>query len=255
MRTARSIQQNALLAALPEAAQERLAPNLKPVDMALGSILFESGDKLSHAYFPTESIISKVYVIERGASAEISMVGNEGMIGVALFTGGEWTPSRTIVQRAGHAFQLSRRALMAEFNRREALQELLLRYTQARITQLAQIAVCNRHHSIDQRLCRWLLFSLDRLPDNRLIMTQDLIANMLGVRREGVTEAAGKLQKQGVIKYHRGKITVIDRPGLERKSCECYAVVKKETDRLLPRGECPMLVMPRQREEPNRPSG
>jgi CRP-like cAMP-binding protein len=240
MRAARSIQQNALLAALPEAAQERLAPNLKLVDMALGKVLYESGDTLSHAYFPTGSIISKVYVSQSGASAEISMVGNEGMIGVALFMGGESTPSRAIVQRAGHAFQLPRQALMAEFNRREELQELLLRYTQARITQIAQTAVCNRHHSIDQQLCRWLLLALDRVPDNRLIVTQELIANMLGVRREGVTEAAGKLQRQGVIKYHRGRITVIDRPRLERLSCECYAVVKKETDRLLPHGDSPL---------------
>jgi len=236
MRAAPNIQQNALLAALPAAARDRLAPKLKLVDMPLGKVLYESGDKLSHAYFPTESIISKLYVIESGASTEISMVGNEGMIGVALFMGGGSTPNRAIVQRAGHALQLQKQALMAEFKRHEELQKLLLRYTQARITQMAQTAVCNRHHSIDQQLCRWLLLSLDRLPDNRLIMTQELIANMLGVRREGVTEAAGKLQKQGVIEYHRGEITVLDRPRLESLSCECYAVVKSETDRLLPHG-------------------
>ena len=236
MRAARWNQQNALLAALPKAARERLAPNLKLVDMPPGKVLYESGDKLNHAYFPTESIISKLYVVESGASAEISMVGNEGLIGVALLMGGESTLSRTIVQRAGRAFQLPRQALMAEFNRHEELQKLLLRYIQARIAQLAQIAVCNRHHSIDQQLCRWLLLSLDRLPDNRVIMTQELIANMLGVRREGVTEAAGKLQRQGVIEYHRGEITVLDRPRLEALSCECYAVVKQETDRLFPDG-------------------
>jgi CRP-like cAMP-binding protein len=234
MRAAPNIQQNALLAALPAAARDRLAPKLKLVDMPLGKVLYESGDKLSHAYFPTESIISKLYVIESGASTEISMVGNEGMIGVALFMGGGSTPNRAIVQRAGHALQLQKQALMAEFKRHEELQKLLLRYTQARITQMAQTAVCNRHHSIDQQLCRWLLLSLDRLPDNRLVMTQELIAHMLGVRREGVTEAAGKLQQQGVIEYHRGEITVLDRPRLEALSCECYAVVKQETDRLLP---------------------
>jgi CRP-like cAMP-binding protein len=234
MRAPRSIRENALLAALPEAAQKRLAPNLKLVDMPRGKVLYESGNKLSRAYFPTEAIISKLYVSESGASTEISMVGNEGMIGVALFMGGGSTPSRAIVQKAGRAFHLQRQALMAEFERHEALQQVLLRYTQARITQMAQTAVCNRHHSIGQQLCRWLLLSLDRLPDNRLIMTQELIANMLGVRREGVTEAAGRLQKQGVIDYHRGRITVLDRPRLETLSCECYAVVKNETDRLFP---------------------
>jgi CRP-like cAMP-binding protein len=239
MVTTPSMQQNTLLAALPGAARERLAPNLKLMDMPLGKVLYESGDKLYHAYFPTESIISLLYVIESGASAEISMVGNEGVIGVALFMGGESVPSRAIVQSAGHAFQLPRQALMAEFNRREELQKLLLRYTQALITQMAQTAVCNRHHTIEQQLCRWLLLSLDRLPDNRLIMTQELIAHLLGVRREGVTAAAGKLQSLGVIEYHRGKITVIDRLRLETLSCECYAVVKKETDRLLPHSYSP----------------
>jgi CRP-like cAMP-binding protein len=234
MPAARALQENLLLAALPDAVQERLAPDLKRVDMPLGKVLYEPGDKQRHVYFPTESIVSFLYVMEDGASAEISMVGNEGMIGVALFTGGESTPSRAVVQSAGHAFRLPGQALMAEFNRHEELQELLLRFTQALITQMAQTAVCNRHHQIDQQLCRWLLLSLDRLPDNRLAMTQELIANMLGVRREGVTEAAGKLQEQGVIEYHRGEITVLDRPRLESLCCECYAVVKQETDRLLP---------------------
>jgi CRP-like cAMP-binding protein len=234
MPAARALQENLLLAALPDAVRERLAPELKLVDMPLGKVLYEPGDKQRHVYFPTESIVSFLYVMEDGASAEISMVGNEGMIGVALFTGGESTPSRAVVQSAGHAFRLPGQALMAEFNRHEELQELLLRFTQALITQMAQTAVCNRHHQIDQQLCRWLLLSLDRLPDNRLAMTQELIANMLGVRREGVTEAAGKLQEQGVIEYHRGEITVLDRPRLESLCCECYAVVKQETDRLLP---------------------
>jgi CRP-like cAMP-binding protein len=233
MPAARALQENLLLAALPDAVRERLAPELKLVDMPLGKVLYEPGDKQRHVYFPTESIVSFLYVMEDGASAEISMVGNEGMIGVALFTGGESTPSRAVVQSAGHAFRLPGQALMAEFNRHEELQELLLRFTQALITQMAQTAVCNRHHQIDQQLCRWLLLSLDRLPDNRLAMTQELIANMLGVRREGVTEAAGKLQEQGVIEYHRGEITVLDRPRLESLCCECYAVVKQETDRLL----------------------
>jgi CRP-like cAMP-binding protein len=234
MSAARALQQNILLAALPEPVRERLGPDLKLVDMPLGRVLYESGDKLRHVYFPTESIVSLLYVMESGASAEISVVGNEGIVGVALFMGGESTPSRAIVQSAGHAFQLPGRALLAEFNRHEEFQLMLLRYTQALITQMAQTAVCNRHHTIDQQLCRWLLLSLDRLPDNRLVMTQELIANMLGVRREGVTEAAGKLQAQGVIEYHRGHITVLDRPALEQLCCECYAVVKKETDRLLP---------------------
>jgi len=234
MSTARSMQQNALLAALPEAAQERLAPNLKYVDMPSGKVLYESGDKIDHAYFPTDSIVSLLYVMADGVSAEISMVGNEGMVGVAVFMGGEATLSRAFAQKAGHAFRLPRQALMAEFNRCEELQKLLLRYTQARLTQIAQTAVCNRHHTIDQQLCRWLLLSLDRLPENRLEMTQELIANMLGVRREGVTEAAGKLRAQGIIKYRRGHITVLDRPRLETLSCECYAVVRKELNRLLP---------------------
>jgi CRP-like cAMP-binding protein len=234
MSAARAMQQNSLLAALPEAVRERLAPDLKLVNMPLGKVLYESGDKLRHVYFPTESIVSLLYVMENGASAEISVVGNDGIVGVALFMGGQSTPSRAIVQSAGHAFRMPGQALMAEFDRHAEFQTLMLRYTQALITQMAQTAVCNRHHTIDQQLCRWLLLSLDRLPDNRLVMTQELIANMLGVRREGVTEAAGKLQAQGIIEYQRGHITVLDRPALEGLCCECYAVVKKETDRLLP---------------------
>jgi CRP-like cAMP-binding protein len=234
MAAAPSIQQNALLAALPEAVQQRLAPDLKLVDLPLGKVLYESGDERHYAYFPTESIIASLCVLASGSSAETAMIGNEGMVGVALVMGGEYTPSRAIVQSAGHAFQLPRQALMAEFDHGEELQELLLRYVQALITQTAQTVVCNRHHSIDQRLCRWLLLSLDRLPSNRLTMTQASIADMLGVRREGVTEAGCKLQKKGVIEYHRGNITVIDRRRLEALSCECYAVTKREFDRLIP---------------------
>ena len=227
-------QQNHLLAALSPAERERLYPHLQLVPMPLGKVLYESGDLLRHVYFPTDSIISLLYVMEDGASAEISVVGNEGLIGIALFMGGETTPSRAIVQSAGSAYRLLSQNLKEEFHRSGSLQLLLLRYTQALITQMAQTAVCNRHHSVDQQLCRWLLLSLDRLSSNRLIMTQELIANMLGVRREGVTEAAGKLQELGVIRYARGRITVLDRPRLEQLCCECYAVVKKETDRLLP---------------------
>ena len=226
--------QNHLLAALPEEVQLRLFPHLELIPMALGKVLYESGDALRHVYFPTDSIVSLLYVMESGASAEISVVGNEGLIGIALFMGGESTPSRAIVQSAGSAFRLKGQLLKDEFNRHGEMQLLLLRYTQSLITQMAQTAVCNRHHSIDQQLCRWLLLSLDRLPSNRLTMTQELIANMLGVRREGVTDAAGKLQKLGVIEYNRGQITVLNRPKLETLSCECYAVVKRETDRLLP---------------------
>jgi CRP-like cAMP-binding protein len=229
-----SPQQNHLLAALPVDAQERLFPHLELVPMPLGRVLYESGDTLRHVYFPTDSIVSLLYVMEHGASAEISVVGNEGLIGVALFMGGESTPSRAIVQSAGSAFRLPGQRLKDEFNRHGDLLQLMLRYTQSLITQMAQTAVCNRHHSIDQQLCRWLLLSLDRLPGNRLTMTQELIANMLGVRREGVTDAAGKLQRVGAIEYSRGHITVLDRPRLERLCCECYAMVKKETDRLLP---------------------
>lgn len=226
--------QNHLLAALPADIQDRLLPYLELAPLPLGKVLYESGDTLRHVYFPTDSIVSLLYVMESGASAEISVVGNEGLIGVALFMGGESTPSRAIVQSAGSAYRLLGQRIKDEFNRHGALLQLMLRYTQSLITQMAQTAVCNRHHSVDQQLCRWLLLSLDRLPSNRLSMTQELIANMLGVRREGVTEAAGKLQKLGVITYSRGHITVLDRPRLEQLSCECYAVVKKETDRLLP---------------------
>ena len=226
-------QQNHLLAALPAEVQARLLPQLELVPLPLGKVLYESGDAMRHVYFPTDSIVSLLYVMESGASAEISVVGNEGLIGVALFMGGETTPSRAVVQSAGHAYQMLGQRLKDEFNRHGELLLLMLRYTQSLITQMAQTAVCNRHHSIDQQLCRWLLLSLDRLQDNHLVMTQELIANMLGVRREGVTDAAGKLQKLGVIEYSRGKITVLDRPKLEQLSCECYAVVKKETDRLL----------------------
>ena len=227
---------NNLLAALPAEVQERLFGHLELVALPLGKVLYESGDTMRHVYFPTDSIISLLYVMESGASAEISVVGHEGVVGVSLFMGGESTPSRAIVQSAGSAYRLSGQRLKDEFNRHGELMMLLLRYTQSLITQMAQTAVCNRHHSIDQQLCRWLLLSLDRLPDNKLTMTQELIANMLGVRREGVTEAAGKLQRLGVIDYCRGHITVLDRPQLEALSCECYAVVKRETDRLLPYG-------------------
>ena len=228
-------QQNYLLAALSVAERERVYPHLQLVTMPLGKVLYESGDVLRHVYFPTNSIISLLYVLADGASAEISVVGNEGLIGIALFMGGETTPSRAIVQSAGFAYRLVGQHIKEEFHRNGDMQLSLLRYTQALITQMAQTAVCNRHHSVDQQLCRWLLLSLDCLTDNRLVMTQELIANMLGVRREGVTEAAGKLHKLGVIRYARGQITVLDRPKLEGLCCECYAVVKKESDRLLPR--------------------
>ncbi|SHN49011.1 cAMP-binding domain of CRP or a regulatory subunit of cAMP-dependent protein kinases [Desulfovibrio litoralis DSM 11393] len=211
-----------------------MLPHLELVEMPLGKVLYESGDTLSHVYFPVDCIVSLLYVMENGASAEISVIGNEGIIGISLFMGGESTPSRAIVQSAGQAYRLCSRIFKEGFHRHSEVLYLLLRYVQSLITQMAQTAVCNRHHSIDQQLCRWLLLSLDRLPSNKLTMTQELIANMLGVRREGVTEAAGKLQKLGVIKYHRGQITVLDRPKLEELCCECYAVVKKETDRLLP---------------------
>jgi CRP-like cAMP-binding protein len=226
--------QNHILSALSPAVQERLFPLLELVEMPLGKVIYESGDKLRHVYFPTDSIVSLLYVMEDGASAEISVVGNDGMIGVALFMGGESTPSRAIVQSAGSAYRLLAKKFMGEFDRYTELLLLLLRYSQCLITQMAQTAVCNRHHSIDQQLCRWLLLSLDRLPSNKLTMTQELIANMLGVRREGVTEAAGKLQKLGIIEYSRGQIRVLDRKRLEHECCECYKVVKKETDRLLP---------------------
>jgi len=226
--------QNKVLAALHPAERERLFPHLQLVPMPLGKIVYESGDALRHVYFPTDCIVSLLYVMRDGASAEISVVGNEGLVGVALFMGGETTPSRAIVQSAGSAYRLIAKQLKSEFNKHGQLQLLLLRYTQALITQMAQTAVCNRHHSVDQQLCRWLLLYLDRLPSNQLTMTQELISNMLGVRREGVTAAAAKLQKLGVIRYSRGRITVMDRPHLEQLCCECYAVVKKETDRLAP---------------------
>jgi CRP-like cAMP-binding protein len=229
------VQQNQLLAALSSAERARLEPHLQLVQMRLGEVIYEPGDLLRYVYFPVNSIVSLLYVLEDGSSAEISVVGNDGLIGVALFMGGETTPSRAIVQSAGKAYRLIGKRLKEEFHRDGRMQLLLLRYTQALLTQMAQTAVCNRHHSVDQQLCRWLLLSLDRLPSNRLDMTQALIANMLGVRREGVTEAAGKLQKRGVIRYARGQITVLDRPKLEKLCCECYAVVKVETDRLLPR--------------------
>jgi CRP-like cAMP-binding protein len=224
--------ENRLLAALSPPERERFYPHLRLVSMPLGRVLYESGDLLRYVYFPVDSIVSLLYVLENGASAEIAVVGNEGLIGVALFMGGETTPSRAIVQSAGHAFRLDGQRLKDEFHRNGGLQLLLLRYTQSLITQMAQTAVCNRHHSVDQQLCRWLLLSLDRLASNELVMTQELIANMLGVRREGVTEAAGKLQKLGAIRYSRGRITVLERPKLEELCCECYSVVKRESDRI-----------------------
>ena len=226
--------QNHLLDALPKGDYERLASHLELIPMGLGDVLYESGGELRYVYFPTTSIVSLLYVMEDGASAEIAIVGNEGMLGISLFMGGDTTPSRAVVQSAGHGFRLKAALLKNEFGRFGPTMHLLLRYTQALITQMAQTAVCNRHHSVDQQLCRWLLLSLDRLASNELSMTQELIANMLGVRREGVTEAAGNLQDAGLIRYHRGNITVVDRPGLETRSCECYQVVKTEFDRLLP---------------------
>ncbi len=223
---------NRLLAALPPNAQERIFPHLKLAKLPLGTVIYEAGHRVSHVYFPIDCIISLLYVMLDGASAEISVVGNEGIVGIAVFMGGESTPSRAIVQSGGSAFSLPATQLRKEFNGHPDMRMLMLRYTQALITQMAQTAVCNRHHSIDQQLCRWLLLSLDRLGNNRLQMTQELIANMLGVRREGVTEAAGKLQRLGVIEYKRGLITVLDRPQLEQLCCECYEVVKREADRL-----------------------
>ena len=225
---------NHLLACLPAAEWSRWGPQLEAVDLPLGCVLYESGVALNHVYFPTTAIVSLLYVMEDGASAEIAVVGNEGVVGVSIFMGGETTPSRAVVQSAGKGYRLRAGVLKEEFNRSAPALHLLLRYTQALITQMAQTAVCNRHHSLDQQLCRWLLLSLDRLSGSELVMTQELIANMLGVRREGVTEAALKLQRAGLIRYARGHITALDRPGLEARSCECYAVVKKEYDRLLP---------------------
>jgi CRP-like cAMP-binding protein len=226
--------QNHLLAALSGAALKRLARKLEPVDMPLGEVVYESGRPVQHVYFPTNCIVSLLYVLENGSSAEIAVVGNEGVVGVSIFMGGETTPSRAVVQSAGRAFRLPGEIMMEEFRRAGGMQHLVLRYTQALITQMAQTAVCNRHHTVDQQLCRWLLLSLDRLETPQITMTQELIANMLGVRREGVTEAAGKLQKAGVISYHRGHIEVLDRQKLEQMSCECYEVVRRETARLLP---------------------
>jgi CRP-like cAMP-binding protein len=227
-------ERNGLLAALPPEDLERLRPRLRLVPLALGDSLYESGMALHHVYFPIDSIVSLLCVMADGASAEIAVVGNEGIVGVSLFMGGETTPSRAVVQSAGSAYRLKAELLKAEFLQGGPMQHVLLRYTQALITQMAQTAVCNRHHSLDQQLCRWLLLSLDRLPSNHLIMTQVLIANMLGVRREGVTEAARQLQAAGLIQYNRGHITVLDRAGIEARTCECYAVVKRESDRLLP---------------------
>jgi CRP-like cAMP-binding protein len=226
--------QNHLLAVLPENEWNRLSLYFELIPMPLGMVLYESGGQLNHVYFPTTSIVSLLYVMEDGASAEIAIVGNEGMVGVALFMGGQTMPNRAVVQSAGGAYRLKGTLLKQEFDRAGPVQRLLLRYTQALLTQMAQTAVCNRHHAVEQQLCRWLLLSLDRLPTNVLSMTQELIANMLGVRREGVTAAAGKLQNSGLISYNRGVITVLDRPGLEGMCCECYQVVKTEFDRLLP---------------------
>jgi CRP-like cAMP-binding protein len=225
---------NELLASLPDEEYNRWLPQLEWVSMPLGQVVYESGRTLSHVIFPTTSIVSLLYVMENGSSAEIAVVGHEGVVGISLFMGGGTTPSRGVVQSAGEGWRLRAAAIKDEFNRSYPVMHLLLRYTQALITQMAQTAVCNRHHSLDQQLCRWLLLSLDRLPGNELVMTQELIANMLGVRREGVTEAALKLQKMGLIRYARGHITVLDRPGLAQRTCECYEVVKKEYDRLLP---------------------
>jgi CRP-like cAMP-binding protein len=225
---------NKLLAVLPKEELGRLLPQLELVSMPLGKALSEGRGQMKYVFFPTTAIVSLLHVMDNGASGEIAVVGNDGVVGIAVFMGGETTPNRAIVQSAGMAFRLNGSALMAEFNRSGILQHLLLRYTMALLAQMAQTAACNRHHSVDQQLCRWLLLSLDRLPSNELVMTQELIANMLGVRREGVTVAAGKLQRAGLIDYHRGHITVLDRPGLEARVCECYKVVKAEFARLLP---------------------
>lgn len=225
---------NQLIAALPDDERARVLALLEPVEMPLGKVLYESGCAISHVYFPTTSIVSLLHVMEDGASAEIAVVGYEGFVGIALFMGGISTPSRAVVQSAGKGFRLKADVMKHEFNRAGPVMHLLLRFTQALITQKAQTAACNRHHSLDQQLCRWLLLSRDRLQSDELVMTQELIANMLGVRREGVTEAAGHLQKAGLIRYQRGHITVLDRVGIEQRACECYGVVKKEYDRLLP---------------------
>ena len=234
MNTVADPKTNHLLAALPAPEWKRLLPHIEAVELPLGMVLYESGSILSQVYFPATSIISLLYVMEDGDSAEIAVVGNEGVVGISIFMGGGSTPSRAVVQSAGHGFRLKADFMRDEFQRNGPVMHLFLRYTQALITQMAQTAVCNRHHSLDQQLCRWLLLSMDRLHGNELVMTQELIANMLGVRREGVTEGATKLQRAGLIRYARGRITVLDRPGLEQRTCECYRVVKKEYDRLLP---------------------
>ena len=234
MATSLDPRSNHLLAALAPAEWQRWLPQLELIELPLGDVLYESGGKLKYVYFPVTAIISLLYVMENGASAEIAVVGNDGIVGISLFMGGESTPSRAVVQSAGHGFRLKAQAMKDEFNRGGPVLHLLLRYTQALITQMSQTAVCNRHHTLDQQLCRWLLLSLDRLQGTELAMTQELIANMLGVRREGVTEGALKLQDAGLIRYVRGHISVLDRKGLEARTCECYAVVKKEYDRLLP---------------------
>jgi CRP-like cAMP-binding protein len=232
--TARHPRINQLLAALPEDIWPRWRSELELTELTLGQVLYESGATLSHVYFPTTAIVSLLYVMENGASAEIAVVGNEGVVGISIFMGGESTPSRAVVQSGGYGYRLKSQLLKDEFSANVPVLHLLLRYTQALITQMAQTAVCNRHHSLDQQLCRWLLLSLDRLKGDELVMTQELIANMLGVRREGVTEGALKLQQAGLIRYARGHITILNRKGLEERTCECYAVVKKEYDRLLP---------------------
>jgi len=229
---------NRLLCELPTDVKQRINPHLELVELKLGQVIGEAGSKMRYVYFPIDSIISLLYVMENGASAEIAVVGNDGMVGVALFMGGESTTSRAVVQSAGYAYKLFGQRLKDEFNRHGAMLYLLLRYSQVLLTQMAQTAVCNRHHSIEQQLCRWLLLSIDRLPNDHLLMTQELIANMLGVRREGVTDAAGKLQRMGIINYSRGHIEVVNRKLLESTCCECYSVVKLESERLLPPGHC-----------------
>ena len=233
MTSPHSPNQNRLLAALPAAEFQRLSPHLELVPMALGKVLYEPGGQLQSAYFPTTAVVSLHYVMKSGASAESAGVGNEGVVGVSLFMGGDTTPSSAVVQIAGHAYRLEARLLKEEFNRAGLMQHLLLRYTQALLTQMSQTAACNRHHAVEQQLCRWLLLTIDRVPSQEVIVTQELVASMLGVRREGITEAAGRLQRAGFISYRRGHIAVLDRSGLEARACECYAVVRKESARLL----------------------
>ena len=256
VRKAGKPQRNLLLAALAPAELKRMTPHLELVEMPLGDVVYESGRHQDHVYFPTSCIVSLLYVLENGASAEIAVVGYEGVVGVSIFMGGETTPSRGVVQSAGSACRLPSQFVMEEFKRGGSMQHLMLRYTQSLITQMAQTAVCNRHHSVDQQLCRWLLLSIDRLPSPEIVMTQELIANMLGVRREGVTEAAGKLQKAGVVSYRRGHIKVLDRERLEAMACECYEVVRAETARLLPQANPPKPrpTPPSRRAAPTRKS-